>query len=131
MRNRVAGAITFAFGLLAALTPRYIMPVCEFAGKKKMYCGYMGRAEVFLGVIVVAVAIGAFASKGQEALRWLMFVAFVSGASIIMLPEVLGYCPSTQMPCNYGTVPLLRLLGVLIIITSAVGFMLSMKRARE
>lgn len=126
-RNRVAGAIVFALGLLLALTPRFILPVCEFAGKKAMNCGYMGRTEIFLGVIVISIAVGVFFSRGAEALRWLMLVALVTGAVVIMVPQVLGYCPSAQMPCHYGTVPMLRLLGILLLITSAVGLLLSIR----
>jgi hypothetical protein len=54
MRNRTAGSIVFVLGLLVALTPRYILPVCEFAGKKPMNCGFMGRTEILIGIIVIA-----------------------------------------------------------------------------
>jgi len=126
-RNRIAGAAVFALGLLLSLTPRYILPVCEFAGKSPMNCGYMGRAEIFMGTIVVSIGAGAFFSKGAEALRWLMLVGLVAGAASILLPQVLGYCPSSQMPCHYGTVPMLRLLGGALIITSASGLALAFR----
>jgi hypothetical protein len=131
MKNRVVGSITFALGLLVALTPRYILPVCEWAGKKPMNCGYMGRAEIFIGVIVISIAVGAFLSRGAEALRWLMLVGLVTGVMVVLLPQVLGYCPSSQMPCHYSTVPMLRLLGGLLVITSVAGIVMAKPGARE
>ncbi|MGD2080750.1 MAG: DUF4418 family protein [Nitrospirota bacterium] len=124
-KNKVVGAIIFALGLLTTLSPRFILPVCEFAGKSPMDCGFMGRAEMFTGAIVISIGVGAFFSRGVEALRWLMLVSLVTGVVVIATPHVLGYCPSAQMPCNYGAVPMLRFLGILLIITSAVGLIIS------
>ncbi len=130
MKNKVIGSIVFALGLLVALTPRYILPVCEWAGKKSgMNCGYMGRAEILIGLIVISIAIGTFLSKGAEALRWLMLVGLVTGVAVVLVPQVLGYCPSSQMPCHYGAVPMLRLLGGLLAITSAAGIVIAKPRA--
>lgn len=131
MKNRVVGAIIFALGLLTTLTPRFILPVCEFAGKRPMDCGFMGRAETFIGAIVISIGVGVFFSRGIEALRWLMLVALVTGVAVIAVPPVLGYCPSAQMPCHYGTVPMLRFLGILLLITSAIGLVISKKGQAE
>lgn len=125
MKNKVFGSVFLILGALVFLTPRYILPVCELYGKARMACSYTGEAELFMGLIMVSIAVGAFFSKVPEALRWLMFVAFFAGLSVILIPEVLGYCPSPRMPCHYGTVPMLRLLGGLSVIGSAVGFVIS------
>jgi hypothetical protein len=129
MKNKVVGSIVFALGLLVALTPRYILPVCEWAGKKPMNCGYMGRTEILIGLIVISIAAGVFFSKSVEALRWLMLVGFVTGVVVVLAPQVLGYCPSSQMPCHYGTVPMLRLLGGLLVITSIAAAFISRRDA--
>lgn len=127
MKNRVFGAIFFIIGGLVALTPRYILPVCEYYGKPVMDCSYTAKAEYFAGFVIIAIGVGAFLSKGAEALRWLMFVALVAMVSVIVVPEVMGFCPNPRMYCNYGTVPMLRFLGGLGIVASAVGFGLSLK----
>lgn len=129
MRHKLFGALSFLFGILVALTPRYILPVCEFHGKSKMACSYTGQAELFIGLFLVAISIGTFLSKSLDAFKWLMFVAFFAGISVILIPEVLGYCLNPQMPCNYGTVPILRLWGLSIIILSFVGFLISRRTA--
>jgi hypothetical protein len=94
-----------------------------------MNCGYMGRAEILIGVIVISIAVGIFFSKGTEALRWLMLVGLVTGVTVISVPQVLGYCPSSQMPCHYGTVPMLRLLGGLLAITSIISAFITRRSA--
>jgi hypothetical protein len=130
MKNKLVGSIVLALGLLVALTPRYILPVCEWAGKNPMNCGYMGRAEILIGLIVISIAVGTFFSKGAEALRWLMLVGLVTGVAVVFVPQVLGYCPSSQMPCHYSTVPMLRLLGGLLAITSAAGIVIARPRSQ-
>jgi hypothetical protein len=125
MRGKIFGAIFLFLGLLVALTPRYILPTCEFYGRPKMACSYTAGAELFAGLIIVAKALASLFSKTSETLRWLMFVAFFAGISVLLIPEVLGYCPSSQMPCHYGTVPMIRLLGGLAMVSSIAGFFLS------
>ncbi len=115
MKNKAFGAAVLALGLLIVLTPRFILPVCEYAGKQRMLCTYTGIAEVFF-------------SKAKETLGWLMLVSAVSGIFVIVLPGAIGYCKSLSMPCNYGTVPMLRLMGGLLIAVSLTGIIASKKR---
>lgn len=128
MKRRVFGIALGFLGVLVMASPRYILPVCEFAGKGSgMHCTYTANAELFLGFILISLSVGILLSASADAMRWLMFSAFVCGVSVIAVPEVLGYCPSPLMPCHYGTVPLLRTLGILIILTSVAGFITARK----
>lgn len=83
---------------------------------------------MFIGFLLISLSIAIFFSISREALKWLMFIAFFDGLSVILLPTALGYCANPNMPCHYGTVPLLRLLGIVIIIISILGFAISIKR---
>ncbi len=114
-------------GLLVFLTPRYILPTCEYQGFSKMACSYTGTAEMFIGAIVMTAAVGIILSKTRETLRWSGLTTLTAGLSVIFAPEAIGYCHNSRMPCNYGTVPVLRLLGGLIIILSLAGFLISFK----
>ncbi len=125
MKHRVFGIVLFILAVLVLLTPRYILPVCEFTGKQRMACSYMGFAEMFVGLIALSTAMGVFVSKTAEALGLLMLVSGVSGVSVIFMPRVLGYCKNPDMPCNYGTVPMLGLLGGLLILVSIAGIITS------
>lgn len=129
-KNRILGLVLFLLGALVILSPRYILPVCEFtkSGHQLSSCSYMARAEMTLGFLIASVSVAAFISKSAEALRWLMFIAFFISVAVLALPHILGYCASPQMPCNYGTVPMLRLLGGLILIISIIGFFSARER---
>jgi hypothetical protein len=128
MINRSLGAIFFLLGLTIALTPRYILPVCEYHGYKEMACSFTGKSEIFIGLITMAASAGIFFSKTRDTLRWSSLTILASGISVIAVPEVLGYCHSGAMPCNYGTIPLLRLIGGAMILASIGGFLFAMKR---
>ncbi|GAB4406408.1 MAG: hypothetical protein OHK0032_01400 [Thermodesulfovibrionales bacterium] len=125
MRYRVTGILLFFAGLMIVLTPRFILPVCEYQGHPRMACSYTGLSEMFIGAIIISASIGTFFSKTNESLRWLMLVAFIGGLSAILIPMVLGYCGSSRMPCNYGTIPALRLEGSIVLAVSTAGFVLS------
>ena len=127
MINWKFGVMLFLMGLMVVLVPRFILPVCEYQGYDPMACSHTAIAEMFLGVMVMAAAMGLFFSKSSESLRWLSFAALVAGVSVLWMPDAIGYCHSSHMPCNYGTVPVLRLLGVLIILPSLAGFLLSFR----
>ncbi len=117
----------FLMGLLVLLTPRYILPTCEFEGYSRMACTYTGTAEMFIGAIVMIAAVGMILSRTYEALRWSGLTTLAAGIAVVFVPDAIGYCHNSQHPCNYGTVPMLRLLGALIILLSIAGFIISLK----
>ncbi len=117
----------FLTGLLVSLTPRYILPTCEYQGFSRMACTYTGTAEMFIGAIVMIASVGIILSQSRETLRWSGLTTLAAGVSVIFVPEAIGYCHNSQHPCNYGTVPMLRLLGGLIIFLSLAGFLISLK----
>lgn len=131
MTHRIVGAVLFLAGLVVVLLPRYILPVCEYYGYPAMACSHTGMAERFIGFIVMAASCGIFLTGTREALRWLALTVLTSGVSIVLLPEAIGYCHSNSMPCNYGTIPALRLIGALIILLSLTGFLVSLRRQEK
>jgi hypothetical protein len=94
-----------------------------------MACSDTALSEMFMGLIVMVSSLGIFFSKSVETLRWLALTLIASGTSMLLIPEVIGYCHSSSMPCNYGTIPVLRLTGVLVTLVSFGGFLSSLKRA--
>jgi hypothetical protein len=129
-KNATFGAIFVIAGVLIALTPRYILPTCEYgkASHALSSCSYMGRAEMVLGFIMVGAGIGAFFSKTGAALRAVMFPTLFVSLAVLFLPKVTGYCASPNMPCNYGTVPMLRLIGGISAIVAIMGFVLAREK---
>lgn len=129
MMRKTIGIVLFLMGLMVVLLPRYILPVCEYQGFSRMACSSTSVSEMFMGLIVMVSSLGIFFSKSAETLRWLALILIASGTSVLLIPEVIGYCHSSSMPCNYGTIPVLRLTGVLIILVSLGGLLASFKRA--
>ena len=129
-KNAVFGFIFSLIGFLIILTPKYILPVCEYTRESHALssCSYMGKAEMLFGFVMVGIALGSFFSKTNEALKWLMPPALFTAISVIALPTVTGYCASPHMPCNFGTVPLLRLIGGVAGILAIVGFVLAREK---
>jgi len=103
-------------GLLVVLTPRYILPVCEFKGFARMYCSDAAHWEAWIGGAVVMMAIG-LSFSGKKILR-VMFSLLIAGAGVLVVavPQVTKFCKSPTMPCNYGSIPALRLLGIGIVV---------------
>lgn len=89
----------------------------------------MGIAEIFNGIIILSIGIGAFFFKGP--IGGLMFVGLVASASVLAVPEAIGYCASPRMPCNYGAVPFLRLLGGATAAASLSGLLISTRARRR
>ncbi len=128
--SRIFGIILFFAGLLVLLTPRYILPTCEYQGLSRMACTYTGTAEMFTGAIVIITSAGMVLSRTRDVLRWSGLTALAAGLSVILLPDAIGYCHNSQHPCNYGTVPVLRLLGGLIMLLSLAGFLVSFRKEK-
>jgi len=131
MSNWKFGIPFFVIGLLLVLVPRYILPVCEYQGYNPMSCSHTAIAEMFVGFMVMVTSAGMSFSRGSESLRWLSLPILAAGVSVLWIPEAIGYCHSSQMPCNYATVPVLRLLGVLTVLLSLGSFLLSFRGEKK
>jgi len=93
-----------------------------------MACSYTGTAEMFVGFMIDVAAAGIFLSKSDDALRWSALTVFSGAISVLLLPQAIGYCHSSSMPCHYGTVPALRLFGVITLVASLTGFLVTFRK---
>ena len=130
MKERVMGVVLFVLGFLIAVTPRYILPVCEYSGLERMRCTDLATVVGIIGMAITVVSLFAMFIKSPTAFRVLMLVSFLLGCAVFVSPAVVGYCKSQFHPCHYGTVPAIRILGVIIVISSATGYLLSRKHQR-
>jgi len=122
--------ILLILGLLVILVPRFILPVCEYTGKPVMKCSFVAHYEMWIGAGILLGSICFFWIKKLQVQLGILLACTLAGIAIIWLPEYLGYCKSPSMPCNYGTVPALRLLGGTLILFSFSSFLLSIRRNR-
>jgi hypothetical protein len=132
-RIRIVCLIFIALGLVTALTPNLIFPVCEYKGrhmtllsgkKVPMKCFWTGRAEVCLGLLLAldGLLLALFHSREAGKLSTVMAVG-IGAMIILMSTRFIGMCMSIKMPCNIGTKPALVLLGTVTIIAGGFGFL--------
>lgn len=126
--KKIIATGSFILGILVILTPVFILRVCEYHGYQRMACSYTGLAEVFSGIMIIVISAGFIFSRTSDSFKWLSIVLFVAGLSVIFIPDVLGYCHSSRMPCNYGTVPALRLEGIVVAGLALSGIISSLKK---
>ncbi|XKM14309.1 DUF4418 family protein [Orbaceae bacterium ac157xtp] len=129
MTNKLLiSVLVFLIGLLVITVPLYIFPVCNpmvmddghgHTSIKMMKCFWTARAELGIGLVVIACSLVLFIAKNaliRLGISYaLIFIALLIGA----IPTVLiGICPNTMMLCNMGTLPALMLLsGALLLIS--------------
>lgn len=125
-------AVGFLFGgiilssLLVVFLPSFVFPVCE----SPMHCNYSYMAELALSAVAVSASLAALFSKGLEAPRMLSIPVFVCGVFAIAFPSFLiGVCPSPEMPCHYGDLPVWNLSGGLMVLLSLAVFLISKEEA--
>jgi len=131
MRSRYAwGGAIAVLGIFVSLTPRFIFPVCEFTGKPFMHCSAIEEWERWVGLVILALGIVYLLPLP----KWLRGVAgtcvSLAGAAVIWIPALVGYCPSPRMPCHYGTVPAMRILGGIVLVAGLAAAWAGIKKTR-
>ena len=121
-------------GLLTILTPWYLLPVCEAAGKDTasmsemhtgkagmpMKCAYTARAEAGAGALVVLLGLTLLILPGRDSRKAVGINTIGVGTLIVLLPFLIGVCGSSSAPCVIGTKPGLILLGSITILIGAI-----------
>jgi hypothetical protein len=115
MRKLIA-ITAFAGGLLLVLIPRYIFPACEYLGRPAMHCSDTARAEYFIGALLLVASGAVYFSKLDLSVVSGASVVFVLSAVAGLAPDKYGYCRSQMMACNYGMVPSVRFIAVIMAI---------------
>ncbi len=120
MKNKVLTVSTIILGLLAAIGPRTIFPVCS-AGEMKMRCYYTAQWELVVGLLTVLAGVSLFFVTDKKLKTVISAVQVGLGALIILLPTaIIGVCGSPMMHCVTVTKPALLVIGVFEIVTSGV-----------
>ncbi len=118
MKNKVLTVSTIILGLLAAIGPRTIFPVCS-AGEMKMRCYYTAQWELVVGLLAVFAGLSLFFITDEKIKTVVSAVQVILGALIILIPTaIIGVCGSPMMHCVTVTKPALLVIGVLEVFTS-------------
>lgn len=115
-------------GLLTAVTPSWLLPVCqnliELANGKMipMRCHYTAAGEMLLGGVVVVTGIMIAFTANPETYRRMSNLVIAQGMAVVLAPlYFLPTCMNPDMPCNVGTKPALILLGGMLIVLGLIG----------
>ena len=111
--KKTVGVVSLISGALLLMIPRFILPVCEYAGYQPMHCSDTARAEYIVGALLIVAGAGAFVFRHAAASLIAAVTAFLLSSAAYVAPNIYGYCRSAKMPCNYGAVPAVRFVAVL------------------
>ncbi len=128
--GKALGAVVVVLGVIVAIGPHYIFPVCQYFGQLvttaagttiPMKCFWTAQAEVGLGALTVIAGLLLILSKQQETRRMLGVVAGSVGILVLLTPtNLIGMCVSTDHPCRVGTEPFLILAGAVVLIVGII-----------
>lgn len=141
MTSRVLGVFAVALGLIVAVVPHYVFPVCQYSGMLvqtmagtyiPMRCYWTATAEVGLGAVIVVTGLLLFASRHIETRMALGFVLGALGTVVALVPTYLiGVCANPMHPCRIATQPALVLLGLVTVIVAIIAIATARGAPRE
>ena len=114
MKNKyVVGALLLVLGLLIAIGPQKIFPVCEFNPEKPMKCNWMGKAEIGVGAAIALIGVLQMVMDHAKVRMGLSMAAVPMGLLTLLLPtKLIGVCMNVHMRCVTLTRPALLMLGI-------------------
>lgn len=120
------------FGLLIALGPQFIFPVCEIPGGSHglkepasmitpMICHWTARAELGAGLVIAFQGLLLILFSGSQIRFGLNAAIGLNGILALLLPSVLiGVCGNTRMNCRSLTLPALVIFSTFVIAGSVI-----------
>ncbi len=121
----------FISGILLILVPRFILPVCEYEGFPAMHCSDTAHAEYVVGALLMGVGFGSFLLRSAGSKIIGAVASIILYVFAYLLPDKYGYCQSSRMPCNYGTVPGIRFIATIGGIIMVVAIISLVRRTRK
>lgn len=118
--KRTAGIASLIGGLLLILVPRFILPVCEYQGYQPMHCSDTAHTELYAGILLAGAGVAVMLFRRPGLVLGALLAAIAVSAAALAFPEFYGYCKSPKMPCNYGTIPAIRLIAVMTAVTALI-----------
>ena len=131
MKNRiVSGGTAIILGLLIALGPQFLFPVCAAMHGNFMTCHWTAQAEIGIGGLIVALGASLLLFASPKTRLGLTIGIFFSAVLALLVPHVLiGGCPM-HMDCNTITFPSITVIAVLLL-TGSVGNAVWLARKKE
>lgn len=124
MKNKpTVGIIALVLGMLTALIPKVIFPVCtnmiELINGKTLFmrCHWTAMVELLIGMLIIFDGILIILFGRHETRIALSIMLFLLGVYALLIPTaVIGMCETVTMPCRVGTEPALIVVSVIIMV---------------
>jgi hypothetical protein len=133
---RVLAILIVILAILIGVVPFFFN--CEHDGKAltladgrqvPMKCYWTARASLVVAILVLALGLLLAFSRQQETRRALALLGAIAGVLVILLPTwLIGVCQHPGASCNLVMKPALILMGILVIVASVAGLVLSSRR---
>jgi hypothetical protein len=125
---RIIGVVLLICGLLIAIGPWTVFPVCEY-GNTTMKCHYTADAEIVVGVMIALLGLLLFFAKSAETKIVIGIAEVGLGVfAVLLVTSLTGMCPSTTMECHILAEPMLKILGIVVAVLGAVLVYLGLKK---
>ena len=124
-RKKILGYISAIIGLLLALAPKFITPVCPpMENGMFMKCHWMGNMTIGMGAVILVLAIIFIVVKDSKISLGLSISNIAIGILEILNTHVLiGGCMKADMACRAKTIPFCTLLSGILVLVNIYYFM--------
>jgi uncharacterized membrane protein HdeD (DUF308 family) len=136
---KIAAVVLIILALIVILVPQFTN--CAAAGKVltlqngktvAMKCAWSARAELALGIPLLAIGVLLAVSRRKETIRSLSILGAIEGVLVILIPTTLiGVCASAAMDCNSVLKPTMIVCGVLTVLVSLAALVLNERRTEN
>jgi len=133
---KIVAIVLIVSGLVIIFVPSFY--TCQAHGKAiqlpgggsiPMKCLWTARAEIGMGVLLLAVGVFLFISRTLESRRFLSVLVLIFGIFVLLLPTTLiGVCINPDMPCVVIMRPTLLLIGIVTVALGIVATALNFTR---
>lgn len=125
--QKILAVITIILGIVTAILPHYIAPVCEFKqtmemeGDMVMACHYLVGPSLGIGIILVILGVITLIGTKKFAAGSFLATALL-GLFVLAMPLFLiGVCMNPEAGCRVLTMPLMIIDGVILFIIGIIG----------
>ena len=134
---KILGVIIIILALIVMLVPQFTN--CSAEGRTlilqngktvPMKCTWSARAELALGIPLLALGVLMLLSRRKETVRYLSVLGVILGVLVILIPtSIIGVCAGVDMDCHAILKPTMIVSGILIILVSLAALVLNERKA--
>jgi hypothetical protein len=136
---KIIAIIIVILALVVVIVPQFTN--CSAEGKTltlqngktvAMKCTWSARAELALGIPLLALGVLMAVSRRKETIRSLSILEIILGVLVILIPtSMIGVCASAAMDCNSILKPTMIVCGILVILAGLAALVLNERKTEN